>query len=184
MKAFENDTLLWAEITRLVREFKVESIIETGTEYGGTAIALSQMVSQVVTCDVEEKFTVELPQNVRFMEGDSRELMPQMISLCRSPILFYLDAHSPNGDDECPLREELAQIAAQSLDVPPVLVIHDCLVPEHPELGYATYRGIPISYDAIHTQLGLIYHGCSYSCHYNSDALGAKCGVLFVTPKP
>ena len=115
------------------------------------------------------------------MEGDSRVLLPDMIASCRSPILFYLDAHSPNVDDECPLSEELEQIA-KSLDVAPVLVIHDCLVPEHPELGYAIYSGIPISYDAIHTQLGLIYPSGSYSHHYNSDALGAKCGVLFVTP--
>ncbi len=181
LKAFENDTLLWAEITRLVREFKIESVIETGTEYGGTATALSQMVSQVVTCDVEEKFTVELPQNVRFMEGDSRVLMQRMIALCRSPILFYLDAHGQEFDSECPLGEEL-EVIAKSLDVAPVIVVHDCLVPEHPELGYATYKGTPISYDAIHTQLGMIYPKDSYSHHYNSDALGAKCGVLFVTP--
>lgn len=180
MKAFENDTLLWAEITRLVREFKIESVIETGTEYGGTAIALSQMVSQVITCDVERKWE-SLPDNVEFILGDSRHVLPDAIKWARSPILFYLDAHNPNVDEECPLSEELEQIS-KSLDVPPVLVIHDALVPEHPELGYATYRGIPISYDAIHTQLDSIYHGGYYSHYHNSEALGAKRGVLFIIP--
>ncbi len=187
-KAFENDTLLAVEITRLVKEYKIASVIETGTEYGGTSVALSQMVSQVVTIDVTKQFIdTDLPTNVTFLLGDSRFLMPQAIALSRSPILFYLDAHTQNFDEECPLIEELRIIGAQSLEKPPIIVVHDSLVPNHPELGYAVYRGVPISYDAIHTQLGLIYHCASsiqktYSHYYNSEALGAKRGVLFITP--
>ena len=181
LKAFEGDSLLGVEIARLVREFNIQSAIETGTEYGGTSIALSQMVSQVVTCDIEKRVS-ELPGNVKFILADSRTVLAYAIGVSTPPILFYLDAHTQDFSEPCPLTEELELIARYTVKYPPpVIVIHDCRVPDHPELGFATYKGVPISLESIHTQIVSIYpHGFRF--HYNSEATGARRGVLFITP--
>ncbi len=182
MKAFEDDTVLAGEIVRLIVAHHIRSVIETGTEYGGTATAFSKMVPHVVTIDVEDKVGGELPKNVHFIEGDSRTYLPFAIGSCTPPILFYLDAHTQDFEYPCPLEAELWLIANYTRKYPPpVIVIHDSWVPGHPELGYASYNGYPIGLKMVEDALKTIYpHG--YGHHYNSEATGAARGVLFIEP--
>ncbi len=181
MKAFEGDTVLAGEIVRLIVENHIRTVIETGTEYGGTATAFSQMVPQVITIDVEKKWE-ELPKNVQFIENDSRVVLPYAIGAATPPILFYLDAHTQDFESICPLKEELWLISNYVRKYPPpVIVIHDAQVPDHPELGYASYAGVPIGLEMIEDVLGDIYPR-GYDYYFNSDATGARRGVLFVTP--
>ncbi len=182
MKAFEDDTVLASEIVRIIVEHHIRSVIETGTEYGGTATAFSKMVPHVVTMDVEDKVEGELPKNVHFIEGDSRTYLTYAIGASTPPILFYLDAHTQDFNSICPLAAELWLIANYTRKYPPpVIVIHDALVPDHPELGYAEYGGTPIGLESIKDVLEHIYpHGYDY--HFNSEATGAARGVLFIEP--
>ncbi len=182
MKAFEDDTVLAGEIVRLIVAHHIRSVIETGTEYGGTAVAFSKMVPHVVTIDVEDKVEGELPKNVHFIEGDSRTYLPFAIGSCEPPILFYLDAHTQDFESPCPLEAELWLIANYTRKYPPpVIVIHDALVPDHPELGHASYGGVPIGLESIRNALEAVYpHGYDY--HFNSEATGAARGVLFIEP--
>ncbi len=182
MKAFEDDTVLAGEIVRLVVAHHIRSVIETGTEYGGTAVAFSKMVPHVVTIDVEDKVSHELPKNVHFIEGDSRTYLPFAIGSCEPPILFYLDAHTQDFESICPLEAELWLIANYTRKYPPpVIVIHDALVPDHPELGHAQYQGSPIGLTMVEGILPSIYpHGYDY--HFNTEATGAARGVLFIEP--
>ncbi len=182
MKAFEDDTVLVTEIVRLIVAHHIRSVIETGTEYGGTATAFSKMVPHVVTIDVEDKVAGELPKNVHFIEGDSRTYLPYVIESCTPPILFYLDAHTQDFDSPCPLKEELWLIANYVRKYPPpVIVIHDSWVPGHPELGYASYNGYPIGLKMAEDALKMIYPQ-GYDYHFNAEATGARRGVLFIEP--
>lgn len=183
MRAFEGDTILAGEIVRLVVENHIRTVIETGTEYGGTAAAFAQMVPDVVTIDIERKFT-SLPSNVRFIHGDSRVVLPYVMGVATPPILFYLDAHTQDFESTCPLEEELWLISHYSQKYPPpIIVIHDAQVLDHPELGYAAYKGVPIGLQMLGDILPAIYpHGYNY--RFNSEATGAARGVLFIEPQP
>ncbi len=181
MRAFEGDTVLAGEIVKLVVENHIRTVIETGTEYGGTATAFSQMVPDVVTIDVKRKWE-SLPNNVRFIEGDSRVVLPYAIGAATPPILFYLDAHTQDFSQICPLREELRLISNYAHKYPPpVIVIHDAKVPGK-DLGYATFSHSPISYDYVADLLPDIYPR-GYDYHFNSEATGARRGVLFIEPQ-
>lgn len=182
MKAFEDDTILAGEIVRLIVAHHIRSVIETGTEYGGTATAFSKMVPHVITIDVEDKIEGELPRNVRFIEGDSRTYLPYAIGASTPPILFYLDAHTQDFENPCPLQAELWLIANYTRKYPPpVIVIHDARVPDHPELGYAAYGGVPIGIESIKDVLEAVYPQ-GYDYHFNTEATGATRGVLFIEP--
>ncbi len=180
MKAFEGDTVLAGEIVRLVVDNHIRTVIETGTEYGGTAAAFSQMVPHVITIDVERKWEV-LPKNVQFIENDSRVVLPYAIGAATPPILFYMDAHTQDFTQPCPLLEELRLISNYVRKYPPPIIgIHDAQVPDHPGLGYASYKGVPIGLEMVEEVLGDIYPR-GYDYYFNSEATGARRGVLFIT---
>lgn len=184
MKAFENDTFLRTQIHNLIVTYGVRSVIETGTEYGGTANAFAEMVQAVVTIDVTKKCELShLYPNVIFIEGDSRSKLREAISLIPAelqPILFYLDAHTSDPLDECPLREELQKIQESKIK-DPIIVIHDCHVPGHPELGYAVYNKQTISLEYVADLLPPLYTN-GVEVRYNSEATGARQGCLFLLP--
>ena len=63
-------------------------------------------------------------------------------------------------------------------------MIHDFQVPGYPDLGYDQYKDIKYNFDYVKEHLDAIYGGVEgYSYYYNSDAVGAKRGCLFVLPK-
>ena len=56
--------------------------------------------------------------NIKLLKGDSREVLPKILSLHLNNILFWLDAHWSGGktygeDDECPLVDELQIIFSE-----------------------------------------------------------------------
>lgn len=189
-REFENDTYLKAELERLVAGHKVRSIIETGTEYGGSANCFARMegVQVVVTIDIKMQFDRgDLLPNVFFIHGPSEVKLQEAIDYVLEPgllpILFFLDAHTSIDTDDCPLRKELSCILsfAQGLEVsPPVIVIHDCVVPGK-KFGFDTYRDGPICWEYVEDQIEAIFPR-GYTKHYNSQAAGSMRGCLFVTP--
>lgn len=187
MREFEKDPHLKKEMQKIVEIFHIGTVIETGTEFGGTANAFAGMVQDVITMDVEKKWwDGDLLPNVFFILGNSKQMLPvavgRALSICKSPFLFYLDAHSSIDNDECPLREELKIIGELRwmLDSP-VVVIHDCLVPGT-NFGYDTYRGNPLSLEYVRDLLPAIYPDGRCSTRYNTVAGGSSRGVLFIEP--
>lgn len=182
MREFENDTHLKAELQRLISKWDVRTIIETGSEYGGSANAFAAMhpVELVLTIDLEQKFgPLDLKPNVLFWQGDTRKVLPDTLKLpTANPKLFFLDAHSSIETDECPLRHELQAIIDAKLTVPPVIVIHDCKVPGKP-FGYDTYKDGPICWEWVSDLIVRLYPD-GYEKHYNEEASGSKRGCLFV----
>lgn len=183
-REFENDTHLKAELQRLITKWQIKTVIETGTEYGGSANSFAGMkpVESVITMDLERKVrTDELHRNVSFLLGDSRKVLIHALkqSLAQ-PILFFLDAHSSIETDECPLRHELQAIIDARLPVSPVIVIHDCKVPGK-NFGFDTYKDGPICWEWVSDLIVRLYPE-GYEKHYNEEASGSKRGCLFVEP--
>lgn len=180
MREFERDHFLKEEVIKLVKKHGIETVIETGTEYGGTANAFAEMVPRVMTMDVKRKFSNgDLRSNVRFFLGDSRHILHKTLILSKTPVLLFLDAHSSIDTDNCPLLDELATISVCALPSP-VILVHDCQVPGT-DLGFDSYQGKPISWELVSAIVPTIYPK-GFERYFNSRADGARRGVLFIEP--
>lgn len=192
--AWNGDGYLAAEVLRLQNKHRLLAAIETGTCLGVTTGWLKQHFIEVSTCEVHEPFlrlavcyldTVE-GGHLMYRHGDSPEFIPDALNWHNSGdrTFFFLDAHgiSGTGTERCPLLDELAAIAKAG--VKPVIVIHDMMVPGHPDLGYDRMPdGRPFSIDLVRPSLDAIYGHGNYSHHFNSKSEGAMRGVLYIEPK-
>jgi hypothetical protein len=106
---------------------EVNSFIETGTHLGNTAYWSSQKFGQVITLEYSTEMYQQATQkygnveNIKFLQGDSRVLLQEIVSSLKQPSMFWLDAHWSGGqtygeEDECPLLEELEIINASPYD--------------------------------------------------------------------
>ena len=90
--------------------------VETGTFMGGTSRWAAQYFDTATSIEINPTFhnsaASETPANVRFLLGDSRDILPIVVAGLDAPALFYLDAHNQdglfgNGQDDCPALSEL-----------------------------------------------------------------------------
>lgn len=185
-KGFENDKFLKTKIEELVKEFKINTIVETGTYLGWTTVQFADMVEEVYTVEISAEYFFKSGEHLSKYPKIKRALSPSpdhlrsiLPSLKDKTLLFFLDAH---WGSNCPLLEELKAIANNGLKS--VIAIHDWKVPGHPELGFDSYNGQDYELSWIKTSLDEIYGGENgYTVSYNSEAEGAKRGVIFITPK-
>jgi hypothetical protein len=106
----------------LKRVVGLRRAVETGTNLGQGARSLAGIVEQVSTielsaerCEASRRALADLP-SVRVLAGDSRELLPELLS-AEQPTLYWLDGHWSGGptagqDDQCPLLAEIALLAS------------------------------------------------------------------------
>lgn len=186
---FEGDSILKETFERIIKSNKISWIIETGTYYGATTKHLAGWTEKVDTIEVVEEnykkaiINNEDLKNVTFHLGSSEKVMDKLFSdfnkKGRRPNLFcFLDAH---WQEYNPLLDELAVIAKWKWK--PIIAIHDFKVPGHPELGFDTYKDIVYEWGWIKEGIEKIYGVNGYRVEYNSEATGAKRGVIFIYPK-
>lgn len=111
----------------------IEQFIETGTYQGATAAWASKHFKRVITIENSDKYYnvskryLSQFKNVEVLKGDSRHILPQLLSENPNPTIFWLDAHyccdAYGKDDECPLLEEIRQIGKTPCDH--ILLIDD-----------------------------------------------------------
>ncbi len=94
-----------------------ETFIETGTNIGATAYWAADLFEQVVTIEYARELYDGLDKrrsNIRFVHGDSSEMMPMLLS---DRAVVYLDAHYSAGDTHksYPLLKELAHVNRSGL---------------------------------------------------------------------
>ena len=177
-EAFGRDPILAETVHGLIEKHGIWRAVETGTWRGYTTRALSQMVEYVAAIEIDPLMCEEAQRttcdriNITFFRGDSAKLLP---SLAGAGVLFYLDAHWFN---EWPLFDELDAIAEDGR--PCVIVVHDCQVPDHPEFGFDSYGGVPLTFDLLKPYLDKLKFPWRHS--FNSEAQGHRRGVLFIEP--
>lgn len=184
LSGFEGDNIMAERVKQLIKEFKIDLVIEGGTYLGGTARRLAMMCKEVATIEINLEYftraekTLELCHNVTQFFGSTIEVLPDLLSVHKDKnILFFSDAHWQEFN---PMLAELEII--QHSGIKPVIAIHDFKVPGHPELGFDTYKDIVYEWEWIAPSVEKIYGG-DYVKEYNSQAEGAQRGIVYILPK-
>lgn len=181
-KSFEQpcngDTYLQETIRILIELHQCRSIVETGTCLGTTAFWFASLAPTVTIESNQDLFrSLRVPQGVKYplatLYGRSESLLRNVAA--PSP-LVYLDAH---WGGSWPVLDEIKACARLK---PKVIVVHDCQVPGREDLGYDSHEGKPLSMAYLRPTL-TAYFPFGYSYSYNSQATGAKRGVVFIQPR-
>lgn len=185
LSGFEGDIIMHDRVKKLIKDFNIDLVIEGGTYLGGTARRFAMMCRKVETIEINLEYymkaekTLELCHNVTQFYGSTVDILPQLLDLHKDKnILFFSDAHWEASN---PLIQELEIIYNSGLK--PVIAIHDFKVPGHPELGFDTYKDIVYEWDWIAKSIEKIYGVHGYVKEYNSNAEGAKRGIVYIMPK-
>lgn len=174
-KGYEGDEYVHKELTKLVKQFKIRNIVETGTYKGHTTNRLSDL-AHVVSFEKNIENYKEARKNYPKLEIlciDSVRGLQIMLPLHNA--LFFLDAHWKGT----PLLQELNMIREYKLK--PVIVIHDFKVPGRDDLGFDSYDGQDYTWEWIKPSIEAIY-GKDYEYYYNDKAEGAKRGLIYILP--
>lgn len=118
----------------LQRAFSLRYFLETGTFSGATAAWAAEHFEQVTTVEGSPELHRAAAErhkhlhNIRFVQGDSRDVLPGAVSDAEGPILAWLDSHWSGGTtygehSECPLLYEIEVLRA--MPHPPFLFIDD-----------------------------------------------------------
>jgi hypothetical protein len=181
-KPFEGDTYIKGELIKLRDKFDLKNCVETGTQYGVTSLELRSIFKgSVVTIEADENYYREaasklLGEKIVPLFGMSEVVLKS--TRLPDDILYYLDAHGCEIG-ACPLKKELEIIASKKhLNV--CIAIHDFKNPNHPEFGYDTYD-YELYYEEIEPYLKKIYPD-GFEYYYNSEADGARRGIIFIYP--
>jgi len=102
------------------------------------------MVGHVITVEINPSFYLRAEQhlsdvtNVTMYNADSVSALPGILDATKAMnLLLFIDSH---WEDNNPLLAELEIIS--DAGIKPVLAIHDWKIPNHPELGFDTYKDI------------------------------------------
>ena len=111
-----------------------ETFIETGTFRGATAEWASRQFTIVHSIELAESIYRETHDRIGGIEnltlhlGNTRTILPDLISALEAPAILWLDAHWSGGTtsgegDQCPLLDELA--IAHSASQPLAILVDD-----------------------------------------------------------
>lgn len=189
---FNGDKFIQEEFLQLKHRFNLTAAVETGTALGSTTLFLSENFEKVYTIEINpvyyriavQKFISH--KNIKAILGNSVINIWYLKRYLTDQTIFFLDAH---WGANCPLKDELNEIARTNLN--PVIVIHDFYVPgsayskqdKEAGLGFDSYKDQPFTFEWIKPELDAIYGADNYDHYYNSEAMGAKRGIIYITPK-
>ena len=183
-QAFNGDSFICEKFLKIKEHFGINKVLELGSAVGGTTKWLSESFDTVITTEINPSYRnvclqrIKGANNVKSLLGDTLKLLPEILSTCDEKTLVFADDH---WGIHCPLLDELRMIAEAGIK--PVIAIHDFLVPDHPELGYDAYNGQKYEWDWIKEKVENIYGVDGYNVSYNSEATGAKRGIIYLQPK-
>lgn len=176
------------EFLNLRDRFKISTVVELGSCFGSTSLWMAKNFEKVITVEInpeyaaiaKERFERDETTNVHLIIGDTVNVLPEILSNTTEATMVFVDSHWLS---HCPMLDELRIIA--DANIKPVIVIHDFLIPDEPELGYDSYGGQPFNFEWIKPSIEAIYGVDGYDYYYNSaeKSAGAKRGIIYLTPK-
>jgi hypothetical protein len=118
----------------LHQQYKVNTLVETGTYLGDTLFALYPYFSKLYSIELSEFYFAKAKQRfarynkIKLIQGDSGKELKKLMSNLSEAALFWLDGHysggrTAKGEKECPLFEELDAIFSSALKH--IIVIDD-----------------------------------------------------------
>lgn len=179
---FAGDVIAEYEFIKLKKKFDIKNVVETGSYVFSTTKWLCENFDLVYTYENNEHFygvgvdKVRTFTNVRAFLEDSISGLQKLKDKLPEPTIFFLDAH---WGEYCPLLDELDVIS--TLNTTPIIVIHDFKT-NNPDLGFDRYNENDFCLEWIENHIKKIYpNGFDY--YYNTQAVGAKRGIIYITPK-
>jgi cephalosporin hydroxylase len=177
--------VLKRRLKAIIFEHRIDTVVETGIDWGGSTRHFAEMVPLVIGIDNDrrrvESFRNEIEldglQGIQIIHGNSPDMLQAIVSrhgFNAGRTLFFLDAH---WEAYWPLRDEINVIPRGQ----GIIVMHDAVVPNCPDLGFDIYNGQPLSYEFVADALTVWSPG--HSIEYNNDtARGMRRGALIVYP--
>ena len=110
-----------------------QNFVETGTFTGVSCFWAATLFDAVFTVEIDPEISKatasrpDCPKNIRFFVGNSRNVLPSIVTQLKGRSIFWLDGHwcdvSELGkDEECPVLDELKAAAAAK---DPLILIDD-----------------------------------------------------------
>jgi len=105
------------------RRHNIQVLVETGTCLGETVRKCRRRFQRIYTIELSEQLAAEAARrlanysHVQVLQGDTADVLPQVVGQLDGPAVFWLDAHysggiTARGPTECPLERELRAIAS------------------------------------------------------------------------
>lgn len=184
---FNGDTFLESHFLNLKEKFNVKRIVELGTCLGSSTLWFCEHFEKVDTVEISPEYAKianerfeHYKKNPTLYQMSSLDALPLIVPTINEPTIFFIDSHWGANN---PLIEELRIISEHLPDKSnAILAIHDFKVPDNNELGYDVYPAQNIVYDWnwIEAAVNNIYGVGNYTIYYNSEAVGAKRGCIFI----
>jgi hypothetical protein len=165
-----SDKYLFSKIKEIIKQNKIEKLIETGTWKGYNCDIASKLFHEVHSYEVNYDYYSEAlkinknNKNVKLFLGNSADLFKQNLLPSDYNTMFFLDAH---WYDYCPLLDELQEIANFSLK--PIIIIHDFYVPNEfgqAKFGFDKFKEQPLNFEYVKEKIENIYGVDNYSLFY------------------
>ena len=145
-------------ISKLVKKFNIDTLIETGTFRSQNARVMSSIFSNVLTCEVNDEYywysvnkTLFIP-NIKVMHKNSVDFL-KLVSLSSNKNLFYyLDAHF--YDPTLPKEEKFVvkkELKSINSNCNCIIVIHD--FDTENGLGHLVYDRDSLNFDVVQSEL-------------------------------
>lgn len=119
-------------VKKIVQYKAINNFIETGTYKGDSSFWAANFIKNVYTIEIDPEISrltserQDCPENIKFLIGDSREILPEVVRELKGNSFFWLDGHWCTGaggkDDECPVLDEIRAIGKL---IDPVIFIDD-----------------------------------------------------------
>jgi len=181
-EALNGDTFACNEFLSLRDKHGIKTVVELGSCVFGSTKWFADNFEKVITVEINETFRqIGLQRaagrtNIVSHLGDSIQKLPEMLAECDDKTIIFIDSHWQT----LPLLEELKIIKNSGLK--PIIVVHDCYVPNQPELGYDEYDGVSISYETMQPYLDDIYSVYTYYYNTANTSTDVKRGIIYIYP--
>ena len=183
------DKFVFEEFQKLIQEFNIKKIIETGTYYGWSSIILSKFNLPVKTIEYSEEnykiaqnnLSEKNIENVDIILGSSSEVLNTILEENEEGLFLFLDAH---WYDYWPIHDELNVCIRKNIK--PIIAIHDFFVPNEngeAKFGYDRYKEQKLDFDYIKDYLIKIYGENKFEYHYNDKIESVDSGLIYIYPK-
>lgn len=90
-----------------IKKYSIGEFIETGTYLGDTLSYIAKKGVRCTSIELSRELyeaackRFETYKNVRLVQGDSGQILPEVLKEINKPVLFWLDGHYSSGITEC-----------------------------------------------------------------------------------
>ena len=115
------------------KTFHLHTLIETGTYTGAMVFAMQDEFAKIYTIELDENLSRAAQSgfakfdHIEAIQGDSGEVLPQIMAHITEPCLFWLDGHysgegTAKGGSDTPILRELGCIFSHSVNGHVILI--------------------------------------------------------------